>query len=216
MQALHCLFHLLSHFLHQISCCGVWILMVFWIDNRTYCTPWYSTWLHFTVLCYIHARMHRLVFSHISTNAAWWQLPTAGIPFLNSRTLFILIYQLLTATAHIEWPPAVLRWQLRSRSKSQLFYEWWSCGQSMWLSSTLPELKPRLSLLSGTCVFVDVEVPFLLRGWVHFLQLLLFLTSAIILWSESHRTNGHVLLSQSGRPSSPCWNDCIYVVTNPG
>jgi hypothetical protein len=39
-------------------------------------------------------------------------------------------------------------------------------------------------------------VPSLTRGWVCRLQLLLVLTSAVIFGSESHRTHGHILLSQ--------------------
>jgi hypothetical protein len=38
--------------------------------------------------------------------------------------------------------------------------------------------------------------PSLTRGWVYRLQLLLVLASAFIFGSESHRTRGHILLSQ--------------------
>jgi hypothetical protein len=38
--------------------------------------------------------------------------------------------------------------------------------------------------------------PSLTRGWVCRLQLLLALVSTVIFWSESHRTRGHILLSQ--------------------
>jgi hypothetical protein len=46
--------------------------------------------------------------------------------------------------------------------------------------------------------------PSLTRGWVCGLQFLLALASAVIFWSEYHRTRGHILLSHSRLPfSSP-------------
>jgi hypothetical protein len=58
------------------------------------------------------------------------------------------------------------------------------------------EPKTRFSLLSDSCGIVDVAAPGLMRGRVCRLQLLLALTSAVILKSESHGTHDHISPSQ--------------------
>jgi hypothetical protein len=42
----------------------------FWIDDRIYWTPWYSTWLHFTVHCYTHTLLSSHVFTCFCSVAA--------------------------------------------------------------------------------------------------------------------------------------------------
>jgi hypothetical protein len=51
-------------------------------------------------------------------------------------------------------------------------------------------------LLSDNCGFVDAGRPLWREDEVCRLQLLVVLTSAVILGSESHGTDGHILLSQ--------------------
>jgi hypothetical protein len=77
-----------------------------------------------------------------------------------------------------------------------LCYDRWSAGQSVLEQSTLLGLTTRSLLLSDNCGFVDFEAPSLTRGRVCHLQFLLALAIAVIFWSESHRTRGHILLSQ--------------------
>jgi hypothetical protein len=61
-----------------------------------------------------------------------------------------------------------------------------------------PDLEPktRFLVLSHSCGFVDMGRPFWWDEGVCCLQLLLVLTSAVILRSESHGTYDHMLLSQ--------------------
>jgi hypothetical protein len=48
----------------------------------------------------------------------------------------------------------------------------------------------------NTCSYSPYVTSSLTRGWVCHLQLLLALTSSVILWSQSRRTHNHILLSQ--------------------
>jgi hypothetical protein len=54
--------------------------------------------------------------------------------------------------------------------------------------NVFPQLK--------SCSHSPYITTFLTRGWVCYLQLLLVLASAFILWSESRGTHDHILLSQ--------------------
>jgi hypothetical protein len=81
------------------------------------------------------------------------------------------------------------------RFKSKLYYDRQSVGQSLLVPS--PILGPRPD--SCYCQTVDgllIWAPSLTRGWVYRLQLLLAPASAVILGSESRRTQDNILLSQ--------------------
>jgi hypothetical protein len=89
----------------------------------------------------------------------------------------------------------------KSKSKSKSFYDQQSVGQSALVSDHHPEPATNFSFTSmeiifrqsGDCYYGE---PPLMRGWVCNLQLLLYLTSAIFLGSESQGNNDHILLSQ--------------------
>jgi hypothetical protein len=82
------------------------------------------------------------------------------------------------------------------KSKSKLYYDRWSAGQSVLEQSNLLGLTTRSLLLSDSCGFRWFGTPSLMRGRVCRLQLLLALASAVIFGSESCRTHDHILLSQ--------------------
>jgi hypothetical protein len=81
--------------------------------------------------------------------------------------------------------------------KSKLCYDRRSVGQSVLASSTHLGLTTRFLFLSDSCGFFDVGRS-LTRERVCRLQLMLVLTSAVILGSESRETRDHILLSQIG------------------
>jgi hypothetical protein len=88
-------------------------------------------------------------------------------------------------------------------SKSQLFYDRRSVGQSVLVLSPHLGPKTRFLLLSDSCGFVDIGAPSLARGRVCHLQLLLVHASAIIFGSVSRGTHDHILLSRFETP--PTW-----------
>jgi hypothetical protein len=65
----------------------------------------------------------------------------------------------------------------------------------------------------NTCGYSPYVTSSLTRWWVCRLQLLLVLVSTVILWSESRRTHGHILLSQI-RDSGP--GPRIYIAQEQG
>jgi hypothetical protein len=118
----------------------------------------------------------------------------ADIPFpLGSWTISSLSYQLLRATDHNRWTAVKVKIML-----------WPMVIQPVCLGVQHP---------SGAQdqIFVTVRqlrvcwrgAPSLMKGWVCRLQLLLTLTSAVILGSESRRMHDHTLLSQT----PPTWRE---------
>jgi hypothetical protein len=87
-------------------------------------------------------------------------------------------------------------WATPIKSKSKLFYDRQSAGQSVLEQSTHLGLTTRSLLLFDSCGFVCLfGAPSLTRGRVCRLQLLLVLASSAIFGSESRRTRGRILLS---------------------
>jgi hypothetical protein len=83
----------------------------------------------------------------------------------------------------------------KSKSKSKICYGWQSVIQSVLVSSSVWNPRPDFWYCQTvSCLWCGV--PYLTRGQVCHLQLLLALASAVILWSESHGTHDHILLSQ--------------------
>jgi hypothetical protein len=82
-----------------------------------------------------------------------------------------------------------------SHSKSKLCYDQRSVSQSVLVWTTHLGLKTRLLFIRQLRV-CWCGAPSLMRGWVCRLQLLVVLTSAVILRSESRGTHDHILLSQ--------------------
>jgi hypothetical protein len=82
------------------------------------------------------------------------------------------------------------------KSKSKLCYDLRSVGQSVLVSGTHRKPMIRSSLLSREIQICWYGAPYLTRGRVCTLQLLLSLAKAIILGSGSRRTHDHILLPQ--------------------
>jgi hypothetical protein len=64
-----------------LSC--VWVTIHgFWIDDRIYCTLWYSAWLNFTIHYYTHTSVHSHVFISRCLVAAsnGGRSPSSGFP----------------------------------------------------------------------------------------------------------------------------------------
>jgi hypothetical protein len=64
------------------------------------------------------------------------------------------------------------------------------------MTSPLRLTTSNFILWLNTCSYSPYLISSLMRAWVHRLQLLLVLASAVILRSESRRTHDHILLSQ--------------------
>jgi hypothetical protein len=142
----------------------------FWIDDWIYWTLWYSVWLELTTHTHTHTHTHTLV------STVTFLLPLfasrfqkADVPFpLGSRTVLSNSYQLLTATAHNNGKPSVLKLtnsptNLLSSSQSKSCYDWRSVGQAIFLSST--HVGPKTSFFfSYSCGYVDVRRPIWLEG----------------------------------------------------
>jgi hypothetical protein len=90
-----------------------------------------------------------------------------------------------------QWPQTQTGYlKLESRVKVMLWLRVCLCGK--------PQLTPKIRflLLSDGCGFLDVGAPFMMIGKVCNLQLLLVLTSSVIIVSKSCRTHNHILLSR--------------------
>jgi hypothetical protein len=82
------------------------------------------------------------------------------------------------------------------QSESDLYYDRWSVGQSVLVSSPHLGLMTRFLLLSDHSGVCSCGALSLTRGWVCHLLLILALASAVIFGSESRGTRDHILLSQ--------------------
>jgi hypothetical protein len=114
---------------------------------------------------------------------------------LGSQTVPSLSYQLLTAAAHNDWNSAVL-WLTATQVKIKVML------QPMISWPVCPDVKH--SYGAQDQIFITTRQlqvcwcgsPSLMRGRVCCLQLLLDLASAFILWSKSHMTHDHILMSE--------------------
>jgi hypothetical protein len=86
-----------------------------WFDNRMYWTLWYSAWLRFAIHYYTHTHTHtKYPQSYLQQSLPGNGFQRRTFPFLSVPKPFpCLSYQLITATAHNEWTPAVL-WLIQS------------------------------------------------------------------------------------------------------
>jgi hypothetical protein len=102
----------------------------------------------------------------------------------------------------------LLMWGALSIEKTGLSkssYNWWSVSQSVLVYDLISVIVIQL------CVYW-CGAPFLMRGQVRHLQLLLALASAVVLKSESYRTHDHILLSLESRLHQPRGSGpCIYI-----
>jgi hypothetical protein len=82
-------------------------------------------------------------------------------------------------------------------SESELLYDW-RCIANHFVLATSPLRLTTSNFIFqlNTCGYSPYVTSSLTRGWVCSLQLLLGLTSAVILRSESCGTHGHILMSQ--------------------
>jgi hypothetical protein len=146
---------------------------------------------------------------------AWQRFPTMYIPLLQCSRR----YRLETVshgrnswplTPSSAWPllatPRYHRRALPSDSElaclacpkeRELLYDWqFAANQFVLARSPLKLTISNFIFQLNTCGCSPCVTSSLTRGWVCRLQLLLVLTSAVILRSESQRTNDHILLSQ--------------------
>jgi hypothetical protein len=82
-----------------------------------------------------------------------------------------------------------------SESESELLYDWRFTSNQFVLAPNPWRLTTSFFFQLNTCSHSPYVISSLTRGWVCCLQLLLALTSAVILRSESRRTHDHILLS---------------------
>jgi hypothetical protein len=101
----------------------------------------------------------------------------------------------LTTDSERPWTGSVTSF-FKSKSKSKIYYDRRSVGQSLLVSSIPLGLTARLLLLSDSWGVFWCGALSLTRERVCRLQSLLVLASAVILWSKSRGTRDHILLSQ--------------------
>jgi hypothetical protein len=80
-------------------------------------------------------------------------------------------------------------------SQSELLYDWrFTANQFVLMTSPLRLMTSNFIIQLNTCSYGPYVTLSLTRGWVCRLQLLLVLTSAVILRSGSRETHDHILL----------------------
>jgi hypothetical protein len=144
------------------------------------------TCIHYCPESCLHCHCSLAVFSgRCSPSSGFPNCPHASATVTPTTLPLYTFWQITTAHSNSRSWLHTLDW---FASYSKLYYEWQSVGQSVLVSGTHLGSMTRYLLLSDSSGFFLCRVSSLMRGQACSLQLLLDLTSTVILGSKSLRT----------------------------
>jgi hypothetical protein len=118
---------------------------------------------------------------------------------LNSFVM-TFVWEICHCCLNLEESPVsqILDLVLYSEAESELLYDWqFTANQFILASRFLRFMTSNFIFQLSICGYSPYVSSSLMRGWVCHLQLILVLTSVVILRSESRGTHDHILLSQN-------------------